>query len=786
MFRNYFKTSIRNLWNNRVFSLLNIAGLAIGIACAALIFLWVEDELNYNDYFTNKENIYKVKNFQTYDGATYVFDATPGPLASGLQSEIPGIKVSARSTWSMEMPFNVGEKSLSEKGLYVDSSFFNLFSLQFIEGNAATAFSDLKAIVITQKMAKKFFGEAKAIGRQIKMGNNEPFIVSGVINDLPENVSIDFEWLAPFQNFEKINDWLQYWGANGIITYVQTNTNANVSAINKLLQNYLGKKQEGLNYKLAIYPMNRWRLYDSFDNGKEVEGRIKFVHLFSLIAWIIILIACINFMNLSTARSEGRAREVGVRKVLGAHKKSLVTQFMVESLIMAFISAFLAVIIVLLALPFFNILVEKQLTPGLNVPLHWVALIAIAVIGGLIAGSYPAFYLSSFNPVKVLKGLKTHGGGGAGFIRKGLVVIQFTVSIVLIVSTIIIYQQINHIKTRNLGYDKENLITIPLHGDMLKNYSVLKNELIATGMVQNTGLCNSDILNYGTNTGEFQWKGKDPNKRILITTEGVTPDFIPTVGYHLKAGRNFYNDMLADSTNIIINDALAKMLNTSEIIGSVIAREGGTPYTVVGVIDDFVYGDMYSTGAPMIFFSDTSNNSYLMARLRSGIDTKVALTKIEKVIKSFNPALPFDYQFVDTQFGKLFKTETLIGKLASVFADLAIFISCLGLFGLAAYTAERRTREIGIRKVLGANMRKLVLLLSQDFIMLVAISCLIAFPIAWWIMHNWLQDYAYRINIDWTVFAIAGMLALAIAIITVSFQAIKTARMNPVTSIKSE
>ncbi|HEU5052021.1 MAG TPA: ABC transporter permease [Hanamia sp.] len=785
MFKNYLKTTFRNLWKNKGYTFLNIFGLAIGIACAALIFLWVEDELNYNDYFSNKENLYKIKDSQTYDGTTFTFDATPGPLAPGIKSEIPGIKNTARTTWGNQSLFSLDDKNIYEQGMYVDSSFLSMFGLKFIQGKAATAFQQLYSVVISKKMAEKFFGSTNVVGKSLRVDNKQNYVVSGVIEDLPENVSFKFDWVAPFKIYLDQNDWLQQWGNNGIVTYVETASNANIASINKKLYNYLDTKGQGFNAKFSIYPMSRWRMYDSWKNGKEVPGRIKFVNLFSLIAWIILIIACINFMNLSTARSEQRAREVGVRKVLGAGKGKLIVQFIGESLIMALISALVAIGIVYLALPAFNSLVEKQLFVGISNPVHIVALLAIALICGLIAGSYPAFYLSSFNPVTVLKGLKIKSSGSAGFIRKGLVIVQFSISIVLIISTIIVYQQIHHVKNRDLGYNKQNLIYLQLQGNMKQHFNAIKNDLLQTGVVQNAALSRSIVLQLGSNTGNFQWQGKDPNKQVLITVEGVSPEYTSTMGMHIKEGRDFYADIKSDSNNVIINETLAKIMGGKNILGSVLSQ-GDSKYTVVGVMKDFIYNNMYSPSSPLILFPDTSSVNYLTIRLNAKHNLPESIAKVEKVIKTDNPGFPFEAKFVDEQFDQFFKAETLIGKLASVFSVLAIFISCLGLFGLAAYTAERRTKEIGIRKVLGASAKGLAGLLSKDFLYLVAFSCILAFPIAWWMMHNWLEKYEYRINISWTIFLIAGLLALLIALITVSFQAIKVALSNPVKSLRSE
>jgi putative ABC transport system permease protein len=785
MIRNYLKTTFRNLWKNKGYSFLNIGGLAVGIACAGLILLWVEDELTFNHYFSNRDNLYKIKDRQTYDGNTFTFDATPGPLAQGMKSEIPGIKNTARSTWGDNLLFTLNDKVIYEQGNFVDAPFLTMFQLQFIKGDAKDAFAQLHSLVISETMAEKFFGTTDVIGKSLKVDNKQDYIVSGVFKDLPENVSFRFHWLAPFKIFEDQNTWLQQWGNNGVITYAETLPNAGMKAINSKLYNYVEGKQKGATAKMSIYPMNRWRMYDSFENGKEVAGRIKYVNLFSLIAWIILIIACINFMNLSTARSEQRAREVGVRKVMGAGKRTLIGQFLGESLFLSFISAFIAVVLIYLSLSAFNGIVEKQLVINIFQPTHLAALIIIAVFCGLIAGSYPAFYLSSFNPVNILKGIKLKNGGSAVYIRKGLVVLQFSISVILIISTVIIYQQILHVKSRDLGYKKQDLVYTGLQGKMKTHFNAIKNDLQATGFVQNACQSNSRILQLGSNTADFQWEGKDPNKQVLITIEGVSPEYVSTIGMKLKAGRDFYSDMKADSSNIIINEAMAKIIKKKDIVGRML-NWNGTNITIIGVVNDFIYNDMYSTPAPLIMYADTSNTSVMSLRFKPGTNLTAALPAIEKVIKNYNPGYPFEYNFVDAEFDKIFKTETLIGKLAGIFSILAIFISCLGLFGLAAYTAERRTKEIGVRKVLGASTQSLAALLSKDFLLLVAISCLIAFPLAWWAMKNWLQSFAYRIDIHWTVFVFSGILALMIAVLTVSFQAIKAAVANPVKSLRTE
>jgi len=787
MFTNYLKTTFRNLWKHKGYSFLNIFGLSVGIACAALIFLWVEDEVTYNHYFANRDNIYKVKDSQTYNGETFVFDATPGPLAQGMKLEIPGIKTTARSSWASDVLFSLNDKTIYQTGNYVDSGFLSIFHLEFIKGNAATAFSQLNTLVVTEKMANNFFNSTDVIGKTLKVDNSKAYVITGVIKDLPKNLSFKFEWLAPFKNFENDNTWLKGWGSNGIITYAEVEPNVDVNGINKKLYNFVGDKQKGASAKMSIYPMNRWRLYNSFDkNGKEKQGALKYVNLFSVIAWIILVIACINFMNLATARSEQRAREVGVRKVMGAGRFKLISQFIGESLFMSVLSALLAVIIVFIALPSFNSLVEKELHVDLFNPVHVFTLFAIALVCGLIAGSYPAFYLSSFNPVDVLKGLKLKASGGATFIRKGLVIMQFATSVILIICTVVIYRQINHTKDRDLGYNKQNLVYLQMQGKMAGHFDVVKNDLLRTGVVQNASKSSQTVLQLGSNTGDFTWPGKDADKQLLVTVDYVSPEFISTIGAHIKAGRDFYPNSNVDSANVIINDAFAKSINAKNIIGTVISRSNNAKFTVTGVINDFVYNNVYTGAAPLIIFCAPQYAGVLTVRFKPGTDIKTNIKQFENVIKKNNPGYPVDFKFVDKEFEQYFKTETLIGSLAGIFATLAIVISCLGLFGLSAYTAERRTKEIGIRKVLGATAQSLTALLSKDFVTLVIISCLIAFPISWFAMHKWLSDYEYRIDISVWIFVVAGMLAIGIALATVSFQAVKAALANPIKSLRSE
>jgi predicted permease len=809
MFKIFFKTALRNISKNKGYSFLNIFGLAIGIACAGLIFLWVEDEINFDNNNIKKDHIYLVKTNAEVEDGIFTHSSTAGPMAPAMESTLPGIANTCRTTeGSTSYLFTIGDKSVNASGEYVEPSFFNMFTLPFLQGNAGSAFSQLHSIVITQKTARKFFGnESNAIGKTVRMDNKQDYIVSGVLKDLPENSTIQFEWLAPFKVWYDANPRAATWFNFGITTYVELEPGADAASINKQLLNPFYDittqkiEKDKSSVHVFLFSMNDWHLRNDFDNGKLTgSGRILYVRLFSIIAWIILFIACINFMNLATAGSERRSKEIGVRKVLGSGKKRLVMQFISEAIFMSLLAAVVAVILISLLLPAFNSLVQKNMSLELTNPYHFVALLLLTFICGLVAGSYPSLYLSSFNPVFVLKGIKIKTGS-ASMIRKGLVVIQFAVSIILIISTIIIYMQIEHVKSRNLGYNKDNLMQIDAQGNIVKDFPAIKQHLINTGFVQNAALADHTTIGGGNNTTSISWQGKDPNSNIVISQRLVSQEFMSTTGMHIIEGRDFqptdevvFNDnhMPKDSTqpmNVIVTESMKNLLGKGSAIGKIIHRQsdkGTFEMRVTGVIKDYVYGDMYGQSAPVIFYDIPQEARLLYLRLTAQADPENALAKIAAVLKKDNAAYPFEYKFVDDQFNQMFLSEMLISKLSRVFAALAILISCLGLFGLAAYTAERRIKEIGVRKVLGASVLGIAALLSKDFLKLVLVSCVVAFPVAWWMMNSWLQGFQYRITISWWIFLIAGIVAIFIALSTVSFQAIKAAVANPVKSLRSE
>ncbi len=797
MLKNYLKIALRNLWRNKAFSAINIFGLAIGIACAALIFLWVEDEMQFDQFNTKKNRLYYLRTNQKYDAYTFTHGSSSGLVGPAMQAEIPGIANTCRTTEGLtSLLFSTNDKPVYASGKYVEASLFKMFTLPFVQGNPNTAFAQLHSVVITEKTAKKFFGDEKnAVGKTLRVDNSQDYVVSGVLKDIPANSSLQFEWLSPFEIYYQKSPWAHEWANSTLSTYVELHAEANPQKINKQLYNFIQKRVPASINHPFLFNMNDWHLYDQFDNGKQTGGgQIQYVHLFSLIALIILLIACINFMNLSTARSEKRSKEVGVRKVLGAGKNRLIGQFMSEALLMAVIACTAAVFIVVLVMPLFNTVVQKQLSPGLDNPVHIAALFAIVIICALVAGSYPSLYLSSFNPVYVLKGVKLKGGSAA-FIRKGLVVAQFTISIVLIISTILIYQQIKHIKSRQLGFKKDNLLEVSVQGDMARHFEVIKQNLVNTNVVENAALSDHETIYGGNNTDALSWAGKAPGSKILVSGRNVSPGFFATSGLHIIEGRDFqasdslHEDGSSKAINVLITETLAKLMGAESPIGKILFNDGdpSTKLTVVGVVNDYVYGNMYGKPDPVVFISlPPKYATVLYVRIKPQSNTAGALTRIEAVVKKSNPGYPFRYRFVDDQFNQMFLSEVLISKLSRVFAGLAIVISCLGLFGLAAYTAERRTKEIGIRKVLGASIASITSLLSKDFLKLVILSCLVAFPIAWWMMNDWLQTYQYRITISWWIFIIAGFLAIIIALFTVSFQAIKAAIANPVKSLRTE
>ncbi|HRP57958.1 ABC transporter permease [Agriterribacter sp.] len=782
----------RNIWRNKTFSLLNIFGLATGIACACFIFLWIENERSFNQQFTRKDKLFFiVQQNKNEPGGNYA-NSAPTPMAPDLEKNMPGIKHIGRITWENRQLFVLGDKRIFKMGQYADSSLLHMLDFNFIYG-APPFLPSPESIIISESLSKAFFNDENPVGKTIVTQSEAPwskdgsFKITGVFKDFPENSSFRFNWVSPF----KVYDDLMFpeWNKWGIFhaTLVETEPTTNVDHLGKKLRDYMQAKVEGSPLKTFLLSIKDVNLYDKLVNGKPSGGKIEYINLFSVIAMLVLLIGCINFMNLSTARSEKRALEVGVRKVSGAGRLSLVRQFMAESLLMAFLSVIFAVAIVYSGIPLFNKIIGKELHFDLLQPVHFIFLLSAGAICGLVSGLYPAFYLSSFKPAIVLKRLKLSKGGTPVFMRKGLVVVQFTISVILIIATITIYRQIGHIKSRNLGYNVNNLVEVRIPGSVQSHFPVVRTELLKTGLIENVAVTWGEPLYMHTSSDEYTWDGKLPGDRYQINDIGGSPGYISTMKMKIKTGRDFYDTDADSLRTVIINETLAKMMGDQGRLGAYISRQSpGINVEVVGIVEDFVFNDMYGSAGPVMLYCIPQAGENMIIRAKDGADMQKLIPATDRVLSSFSKGYPFEYKFVDEKFNKIFLSETLIGNLAIIFSVLAILVSCLGLFGLAAYTAERRTKEIGIRKVLGASVDSLTRLLSVDFLKLVCISCVVAFPLAWWSLHNWLQHYQYRTTVEWWVFPLAAAIAILIAIIAVSYQAIKAAVANPIKSLRTE
>lgn len=790
MISNYLKTALRNLKKNKTYGILNIFGLSIGIVCTCLILLWVEDEMHFNDYIRGKDNIYQAKIHWNLNNELRTYSSTSGPLGPAAMAQVPGIKAYARSTEGYTTAlFNYRNNPMYSYGRYVDPDFLRLFECRFLEGAPADAFSQVHSLVITEKTAQKLFNTTRGIvGKTITVDNSNAYTITGVIADIPQNATVRFEWLAPLEAAFQGSATLANWEAFQLETFFQTVPGANIAAITQKLNQLAKQNIPSYAVTYSLLNMNDWRLRSEYDNGVQSGGRIVYVRLFLIIAGIILLVACINFMNLSTARSEQRAREVGVRKALGAGRGKLVAQFIGEALVQAAFATIVAVLLLALVLPAFNAMVNKTLSLQLLQPAHLLALALLTLCCGVLAGSYPALYLSNFNPVAILKGFKIKSGGAA-FIRKGLVVSQFSISIVLIIATVIIYQQIQHVKSRDLGFNIERLISIEATGDVVKNFPAIRDALYNTGAVDKAALADHNPLYDGNSTDRISWDGKPADASSITSIRYISPGFLETTGMQLLEGQAFTREA-DDSVNVLVNQAMARQIGAGSPIGKLLyapEADGRTrTFRIAGLVKDYVYGDMYGSPDPVMFLGIPSHTNTIYARLHAGMAPEVAVAKVSGVMRRYNPAYPFAYSFTDKQFNDMFQTEMLMQQLSRIFASIAIIISCLGLFGLSAYTAERRTKEIGIRKVLGASTQSITTLLSMDFLKLVGISMLIAFPTAWYIMTNWLQQYKYHVSIGPAVFLLAGITAIVITMLTISYQSIKASMTDPVRSLKSE
>ncbi|ASO06421.1 ABC transporter permease [Arenibacter algicola] len=786
MLKNYLKIAWRNLIRNKSFSLLNIVGLSTGLAVTALIVIWINFETGIDQFHTNKNRIYEVYNQIPVEGEIWTWNSTPKIMAPTIKKDYPEVESVSRYNYDDTFLFSVGDKRMKSTGTIVDPDFLNIFSFPLLEGNIETVLEGVNSVVVTETFAKKLFGDEPAMGKIVKVNNADTFKVTGILKDLPNNTGFNFEFLMPWAYANQLGWNDKHWGNNSIATYVLLKEGANYTAFSEKIKNLRERYDKGSPDMVTyLYPWSRYWLYSEFENGKEVGGRIVLIRMFGIIAVIILLLACINFMNLSTARSEKRAKEVGVRKVVGARKGSLIAQFLGESILISFIAAALALVLLLLVLPAFSELVEKPLSLDMANEWFWITGLIVVLFTGILAGSYPALYLSGFKPSAVLKGTFKKINAPVTP-RKVLVVLQFSVAIILITASIIVTQQLQKVEDRQSGYSKANLIYSTIEGDLGKNYTLIKDELLASGVAESVSKTGGPITQGWSNSWGFNWAGKNEDNRTTIQRFNADDAIAKTTGMEIIAGRDFdLSKYPTDSTAAILNESAVKLMNFEEPIGQII-KDMGIEWRVVGVVKDFILDSPFQKIDPMVIEGAMYGHNFIHIKFDNTRPTSESLAATEAVFKKYNPEYPFNFEFVDQVYAKKFNSEKQTGQLVNLFTLLTIFISCLGLFGLASYMAENRIKEIGIRKVLGASVRNITTLLSKDFLKLVLISIVLAVPISWYFMSKWLEDFAYRITISWWIFAIAGILALTIALLTVSYQAIKAAIVNPVKSLRTE
>lgn len=800
MFKNYFKIAWRSIVKSKMYAFINIGGLAIGMAVAMMIGLWIYDEVSFNKNFENYSRIAQVEQNLVNNDVVQTWDNTPFPLADVLRKDYgSSFKYVVMSTGLQAdhiLAFN--DKKLKENGGFFESQAPEMFSLQMLHGNK-DGLNDPSSTLISASTAKAYFGDdpvsyQNPTGKIMKIDNMPPLTVAGVYKDFPRNSTFaGLNFMASWDFFYNNTEWLRTiddkWRPNFAKLFVQLSDNEDFASVSaKIKDAKLKNINADLQKKkpaLFLQPMSKWHLYSEFKNGVNVGGAIQYVWMFGIIGLFVLLLACINFMNLSTASSEKRAKEVGIRKTIGSLRRQLITRFFAESLLTVTVAFILSMLIVWLLLPFFNKVADKQMSVPWTNFFFWLVCVVFILITALIAGSYPAFYLSSFKPVKVLKGT-FKAGRFAAIPRRALVVLQFTVSVTLIIGTVVVYQQIQFAKNRPVGYSRANLISIPISNSSIHNhFDVVKNELIQTGTIVSAAEAGTPVTSLWNSTSGLSWPGKDPNQSVDFGVVYASTDYGKTINWQLKEGRDFSRQFATDSSGLILNEAAVHFMGLKNPVGKTISWFG-EPFTVIGVIKNMVMASPYDEPKPVIFNDLTGQGDFVIVKLNPTVSAKDAINKIGAVFKKFNPEQPFEFKFVDDEYATKFSDEERIGKLANVFALLAVIISCLGLFGLTSFVAEQRKKEIGVRKVLGASVFNVWNLLSKDFVVLIIISFAVAVPLSYYFMHRWLQNYIYRTELSWWVFAVACIGSLFITILVVSFQAIKAAVANPVESLRSE
>jgi len=778
MLQSYFKIAWRNLWRNRLLTSINVAGLALGMACTLLIGLWVADELSINHSYKDLDQLYAVR-LTTGDRAQAT---TSSPLTEALKTDVPEVDKAVKLTWKNTLLIKAGTKADKEDGYYASDDLFDVFQLPAVQGNPTAALKNPNSIIITRRVAEKYFGTARAVGQTLRLNNDKYYVVGAVIEAIPQSSSLQFDWIVNFKVQQE--DWM-HWTNIAFTTYVKLKPGASQAAAEAHMKPLFARYSNDKETYPILQPLKDVYLYGDYANAKPVGGRIDYVKVYVLVALFILLIACVNFMNLATARSALRAKEVGVRKVVGAMRSSLVQQFMGESLLISLLAAVLAIGIAVIVLPTLNEIFRKELHIDWANPLLWGSVLGLVAVTGLVAGSYPAFFLSSMKPVRVLKGAVESAKSSAGTLRKSLVIFQFSLSILLIIGMLVVGQQMEYIRTKHLGLDRENILYVSIEGDLKPKLETFRQELLRSNAISAVTATGELPINIGSNaSGQLQWPGKDPKQVETISNMMVGYDFIKTMNVKLAAGRDFRIGSPADSSNYIINEAAAKMMKLPNAVGQPVTYKFGKG-EIIGVMKDFHLSSLHTPVQPLIFMLKPEWTNYLLVKTKPGQTAEVIRT-LEQTTRRLNPNYPFNYHFLDEDYENLYRSELLVNAVVNYFGVLAILISCLGLFGLATFTAERRTKEIGVRKVLGASVASIVALLSKDFLKLVFVALVIAAPLAWYALHRWLQNFAYKIELQWWMFLLAGGLAVLIALLTVSFQSIKAALTDPIKSLRSE
>ncbi|PWT70861.1 MAG: hypothetical protein C5B59_19490 [Bacteroidetes bacterium] len=792
MIKNYIVTTWRIISRNKLFSFINIIGLALGICCSLLIMLWVMDERNMDQFHQNGKFLYQVYERNFYDGKVDAGYTTQGLLAEELKRVIPDIEHATGIDYAAapgnQNTFAAGNKFMKMTGFFGGADFFNMFSFPLLAGSPKRCLDRPNTIAISARMARIFFGNPDgALGKVLRFDNNENLQVTAVFEDIPKNSSLQFDFMRNWIDYVKQNDWVHNWGNTSPTTVIQLRKNSSPAEVEGKIKDFIYRymgKSAGNRTELGLQPYSEKYLHSNFKNGSVGGGRIEYVRLFTVIAIFILLIACINFMNLATARATKRAKEVGLRKVIGAMRSSLIAQFIGEALVFTFCSFVLAWILAIAILPAFNELTGKQM----HIPWYDINFLGLSAglifITGIIAGSYPALFLSSLKPIRVLKGTLRFKRS-ATFFRKSLVVFQFALTIILIVCMIVTYRQMDYIQTRNLGYDRENLIYIPIEGELTKNYDLFKQEAAKMPNV----LAISKMRNSPTvifhHTGSIDWPGKNPNSVVSFADGVVGYDFVKTLKLRLKEGRDFSSAYVSDSGAFIMNETAIEKMGIDHPIGKTVIW-GNHPGKIIGVVKDFHFNSMHEAIDPLILRLDEKWPwGTILIRFKTG-STKETLGELEKICKSINPQFPFSYQFSDEEFTKLYKSEQLVSRLSDYFAGLAIIISCMGLFGLTMFVTAQRTKEIGVRKVIGAEVFDIVWLLSRDTIKLVIFAAFIAIPVSWISMQNWLQEFSYHIELSGWIFVTAGLASLVIALLTVGYHTVQAGLASPVNNLRTE